>query len=346
MSLMNLSEYDYPLEAERIAQEPAPERDHARLMVVDRRTGACLHRRFFEITEFLVPGDLLVLNDTRVIPARLHASKETGGEIEIFFLRDLGDKRWEALVRGKVRQGTRVTLKTGEKGVVESLSPDGKRVIRFIMEPDLISYLQQHGAVSLPPYISRNGESRYSGLDRERYQTVYARNPGAVAAPTAGLHFTEGLLKKIRWMGVQIAFVTLHVGYGTFKPVTVEDISVHRMEEESYAIGEDTVRAVHDAVREGRRVIAVGTTSTRALESAVDEKARIVRDSGQTDLFIYPGYRFRLVQGLVTNFHLPRSTLLMLAAAFAGKDLLDRSYQEARGMDYRFYSYGDAMLIL
>jgi len=342
----HLSDYDYPLEAERIAQEPALERDHARLMVVNRRTGELLHRRFFEITEFLRPGDLLALNDTRVIPARLHAVKEKGSEIEILLLAGLGDNRWEALIRGKVARGTRVILRTGEEGVVESLNPDGKRVIRFFMEQDFMTYLQHHGGVPLPPYINRNGDNRYSVLDRERYQTIYAKTPGAVAAPTAGLHFTEGLLEKIRGMGVQIVFVTLHVGYGTFKPVTVEDISAHRMDEESYAIGGEAVEAVHDAVREGRRVIAVGSTSARTLESAVDQGGRIVRASGRTGLFIYPGYRFRVVKGLVTNFHLPRSTLLMLTAAFAGKDLLDRSYQEARGMDYRFYSYGDAMLIL
>jgi len=342
---MKLSDFDYFLDTGRIAQEPVPERDHARLMVLDRQTGDRHHRRFFEITDFLRPGDVLVLNDTRVIPARLHARKESGGQIEVFLLRDLGENRWEVMIRGKVAPDTVVLLESGAQGIVEKVLPDGKRVVRFLMKTDLLNYMERFGKVPLPPYIHRNGGQKPVQLDRERYQTVYARDPGAVAAPTAGLHFTEGLLQKIRKKGVRIVTLTLHVGYGTFKPVTVETIEEHKMDEEYYSIDENAARTINGAIRDGSRIIAVGTTSTRALESAVDQSGYLTRHSGSTDLFIYPGYKFRVIQALITNFHLPRSTLLMLVSAFAGKEAVDRAYQEAREMEYRFYSYGDAMFI-
>jgi S-adenosylmethionine:tRNA ribosyltransferase-isomerase len=342
---MKLSDYDYPLDAGQIAQEPVPQRDHARLMIVNRRTGQRLQRRFFEITKFFKRGDLLVLNDTRVIQARLSARKETGGEVELFLLRDLGENRWEALIRGKVVPETQVILEDGKRGVVEEMLPDGKRVVHFQGELDLYNYMERYGSVPVPPYIHRNGDPAHARLDKERYQTVYAQNAGAVAAPTAGLHFTEELLSSLQEMGVQVVFVTLHVGYGTFKPVTAEDIREHEMDREVYSISDAAALSVNQAVREKRRVIAVGTTCTRALESAADEQGVIIRTSGATNLFIYPGYKFRVISGLITNFHLPKSTLLMLVAAFTGKELLDQAYREASDMDYRFYSYGDAMLI-
>lgn len=343
---MRLSDFDYPLEEGKIAQVPAPRRDHSRLMVVNRATGRLVHRHFYQVTDFLKAGDLLVLNDTRVVRARLRGNKESGGAIEVFLLRDLGENRWESLIRGKVAAGTGVVLEAGGKGVVEETQSDGKRVIRFLMKEDLFDFMERYGQIPLPPYVHRNGDPQNSDLDRDRYQTIYARNPGAVAAPTAGLHFSEEVLSALRSKGIEIAFTTLHVGYGTFKPVTVEDIQEHEMDEEFYAMSQETARAVNDAMQENRRIIAVGTTSTRALESASDEYGRVHATSGNTNLFIYPGYRFRVIKGLITNFHLPKSTLLMLVAALMGKEHMDHAYQEARTLNYRFYSYGDAMLIL
>ena len=343
---MKLSDFDYILDPDLIAQEPASLRDHSRLMVVDRRSGEIRHKRFYEITDFLRRGDLLVLNDTQVIRARLQARKETGGQVEIFLLRDRGENKWEALIRGKVSEGAALILESGHKAVVEKTLQQSKRLIRFDMEQDLYEYMERYGAVPLPPYIRRNGDLSVHELDRERYQTVYSRTPGAVAAPTAGLHFTDGLLSRAQEKGIQIVNITLHVGYGTFKPVIVEHIRDHRMDEEHYSIGEDAAKVIRNALNEGRRVIAVGTTSTRALESATDQVLTLSRFSGSTDLFITPGYRFKAIQGLITNFHLPKSTLLMLVAAFMGKELMDRVYEEAKENDYRFYSYGDAMFVV
>jgi S-adenosylmethionine:tRNA ribosyltransferase-isomerase len=344
--MMRLSDYDYPLSEDLVAQEPAGIRDRSCLMVLDRAVRVPIHKQFNEITEFLRPGDLLVFNDTRVVSARLSGTKKTGGALEIFLLQDKGGNLWETLIRGKVVEGTVMTLEGGEEAAVEALLPDGKRIVRFSPETDVYKHMERHGNVPLPPYIRRNGDKQVARQDRERYQTVYARRPGAVAAPTAGLHFTEALMEKIERMGVETAFITLHVGYGTFKPVTVTDIREHKMDREDYTIGKAASRAVNNARREGRRVIAVGTTTTRALESSADPEGKVLWGEGSSDLFIYPGYRFRVVQGLITNFHLPRSTLLMLVAAFAGKEFIDRAYEEARECKYRFYSYGDVMLIL
>jgi len=341
-----LTDYDYALPPDRIAQEPAARRDCSRLMVLDRSTGDVRNLRFFGIVDFFREGDLLVFNDTRVIPARLTARKKSGGRLEIFLLRNLGKNRWETLIRGKVSPGTGVILEEGKSGVVEQTRPDGIRVVRFDLTEDFLDVLKRFGKIPLPPYIRRNGEERLSRLDRERYQTVFARVPGAVAAPTAGLHFTDELLERIRMKGVETAFITLHVGYGTFRPVIAEDIREHRMDRESYVIPEETARKVNAALREGRRVIAVGTTSTRTLESATGFGGGITPGAGTTGLFIYPGYSFRVIRGLITNFHLPRTSLLMLVAAFAGKDRMDRAYRDAIDGNYRFYSYGDAMLIL
>ncbi len=343
---LNLADYDYRLDPARIAQRPAKRRDHSRLLVVGRKRGACRHVRFHEIIDVLTPGDLLVLNDTRVVPARLQGRKETGGSVEIFLLRDCGEGLWEVLIRGKVAVGTRLVLEGGGQGVVEAAEPDGARCVRFLLKGSMAEYAQRHGSTPLPPYIRRNGDGALAGLDRERYQTVYARVPGAVAAPTAGLHFTKTLLDRLADRGVGSVFVTLHVGYGTFRPVTAVDIRRHRMDREWYTICGEAAQAINGARRAGQRVIAVGTTTTRALESAVNDDGDVATGTESTDLFIYPGHRFRVIDGLLTNFHLPRSTLLMLVAAFAGKKQMDRAYEEALARDYRFYSYGDAMLIL
>lgn len=346
MSDFRLSGYDYLLEEDRIAQEPQAERDHSRLMILDRSGQGQTHRHVFELPEILRRGDLLVLNDTQVFPARLAGKKETGGRIEIFLLRDLGGNQWEVLIRGKIAVGTGIVLAGGGSGVVEEVSEDGKRIVRFEVPGRMHRYLERHGTVPLPPYIHRNGDGSRAGEDRERYQTIYAKRPGAVAAPTAGLHFTEGLLARLRTEGVEITFVTLHVGYGTFKPVQAEDIRTHKMDAEWYTIGDETARMIEKTRREGRRVIAVGTTTTRALESAVDDRGEICSGTAETDLFILPGHCFRAIDGLMTNFHLPRSTLLVLVSAFAGKERIDEAYREAIEKEYRFYSYGDAMLIL
>ncbi len=346
MSDFRLSSYDYPLDEGRIAQEPKVERDQARLMVLDRSGSGVSHRHVLDLPAILRRGDLLVLNDTRVFPARLIGKKETGGAVEIFLLRDLGGNRWEVLTRGKVAVGTRILLPEGGCGVVDAIPEEGKRIVRFEISSPLFDYLERHGAVPLPPYIHRNGDKNRVKEDRERYQTIYARQPGAVAAPTAGLHFTERLFARLREAGVEITFVTLHVGYGTFKPVQVEDIRSHQMDFEGYTIGGKTAEMIVRAHREDRRVIAVGTTTTRALESAVGEAGEIRVGTAETDLFIQPGHSFRAIDGLMTNFHLPRSTLLVLVSAFAGKSRIDAAYREAMEEEYRFYSYGDAMLIL
>ena len=341
-----ISDFDYDLAPERIAQAPANRRDQSRLMVLNRAEGRWIHARFHQVGSFLAPGDLLVFNDTRVVSARLKAKKETGGSLEVFLLRHTRDNRWEALIRGKVSPGTLVVLESGEEGRVESCLPQGTRMIRFPPEMDLAATMERHGAVPLPHYIRRDSDWAPGCRDAERYQTVYAKRPGAVAAPTAGLHFTKPLLEAIRQQGVETTYLTLHVGYGTFKPVTVTDIREHRMDREVYDISEETAAAINRARSEGRRVIAVGTTTTRTLESAVNRSGRVASGPGASELFIYPGYEFKVIQGLITNFHLPRSTLLMLVSALAGRGLVQRAYEEAAAQAYRFYSYGDAMLIL
>ncbi|MCX7681706.1 MAG: tRNA preQ1(34) S-adenosylmethionine ribosyltransferase-isomerase QueA [Anaerolineae bacterium] len=344
---MKTSEFDYELPPELIAQTPVEPRDASRLMVLDRRTGTILHRRFYELPEFLSPGDLLVYNESRVIPARLFASKPTGGQVEILLLRQRSGDTWECLVRGKsVRPGTRLLLLAGPGGspigVTAEVIEKGERgwsILAF--DRPALEVAEQVGQVPLPPYIHTPLE------DTERYQTVYARTPGSAAAPTAGLHFTPTLLQRLSDMGVQSAFVTLHIGLDTFRPVSEEHIEEHRMHTEYCVLTEETAGAINRARRAGRRIIAVGTTSVRVLESAASDAAPgMVRPfEGTTDLFIYPGYEFRVVDGLITNFHLPRSTLLMLVAAFAGMELTRHAYTEAVQQRYRFYSFGDAMFI-
>lgn len=339
---MKTSEFDYYLPPELIAQSPVEPRDSSRLMVLHRATGSIEHRIFREIVEYIQPGDILVANQSRVIPARLYGHKiPTGGKVELLLLCRRGEKAWEALVKGKkVKEGTRLWVgkgKEGVEGVVLNITEAGTRLIEF--ERAIEPLIREIGTIPLPPYIHRPLS------DPERYQTVFGRVEGSVAAPTAGLHFTPELMRCIEDKGAKFLFVTLHIGLDTFKPVKEENVEEHKMHSEYCELDEKVAEEINQARREGRRIIAVGTTSVRVLETAASEEG--VRPfKGQTDLFIYPGYRFKVVDALITNFHLPRSTLIMLVSAFAGKDLIMRAYQEAIKLRYRFYSFGDAMLIL
>jgi S-adenosylmethionine:tRNA ribosyltransferase-isomerase len=374
---MLLSQFDYDLPPDLIAQEPAPERDASRLLVLDRASGRIEHRAFADFPEYLRPGDVLIINDTRVIPARLFGVYDDGKSVEVLLVRPAGSDGWEVMVKPAkpARVGRRLSLACGHlEATVVTLGIHGRRVVRLPENVNLRAILHSYGVVPLPPYIKRRAASRvpadggrprvetetaeaesesrlvargsWLGSDRERYQTVYAREDGAVAAPTAGLHFTQELLDRIRDLGVHVVPVTLHVGPGTFLPVRTEDLSQHRMEPERYTIPDSTAEAVNAAKRERRRVVAVGTTSVRTLEHAATGRGALPAGSGDADLFITPGFRFRLVDGFLTNFHLPRSTPLILVAALAGLEATRRAYAEAIARRYRFYSYGDAMLIV
>jgi S-adenosylmethionine:tRNA ribosyltransferase-isomerase len=344
---MDVSLFDYELPAELIAQEPAEPRDASRLLVLDRAAGSWEDRRFADLAELLRPGDCLVANRSRVIPARLLGTAvEGGGAVELLMLRPVGEGRWEALGRPgrRCRVGARVELAGGAaRARVVGEGTAGARVVEVEGPWPVRELLERHGLPPLPPYITRHDAPKPE--DRERYQTVYARDDGSVAAPTAGLHFTPELLARLAGRGVAVHYLTLHVGPGTFRPLRATRIDEHRMEAEPIEIPEATARAVHEAKRDGRRVVAVGTTTTRALEWAVGEDGRLRDGAGDADLFIRPGHRFRVVDALITNFHLPRSTLLVLVAAFAGRDLILGAYRHAVAARYRFYSYGDAMLI-
>jgi len=341
-----IAAYDYRLPPELIAQEPLAARDASRLLVLDRATGVLSHRTFSDLPELLHTGDLLVANRSRVFPARLLGRREGGGAAEILLVRRREPNVWDAMVRPgrRLRPGTTVDVAEGFKVRVEDApAPGGLRVVRLLLDGlDADAALECHGHVPLPPYI-RRADARE---DRERYQTVFARETGSVAAPTAGLHFTLELLDRLQSRGVERAEIVLHVGPGTFRPVEVADVREHRVDPERFAIPEETAAAVDRARAEGRRVVAVGTTATRALESAVDGAGRIRPGDGETDLVIVPGFRFRAVDALVTNFHLPRSSLLLLVSAFAGRDRVLGAYAEAVRRSYRFYSYGDAMLVV
>lgn len=339
-----LSEYDFPLPESLIAQHPVAPRDHSRLLHVRRSDGTLGHRRFHELDRLLRPGDLLVLNDTRVIPARLIGRKETGGRAEVFLSRPLdADGEWEALLHlsGKARPGLRVRFPLGEVTLVDELQGGLWRI--RIEGDDPRGFIESTGRVPLPPYIRREDASPQES-DRERYQTVYARESGAVAAPTAGLHFTPELLGRLESLGVETARVTLHVGLGTFAPIKAESIEAVRLHEERFLLPAPAADAIRRAKREGRRVVAVGTTTVRVLETVARE-GEIEAREGTTRLFLHPGESFRVVDALISNFHLPRSSLLMLMAAFMGKPLLDRAYALAVRESYRFFSYGDAMLV-
>jgi S-adenosylmethionine:tRNA ribosyltransferase-isomerase len=338
---MLIEEFDYELPKELIAQSPASERDKSRLMVVPRGEGSIRHGIFSGLPEYLGPGDVMVINDAKVVPSRLIGTKATGGRVEALILKHIGGGRYEALVKGKAAPGTAVVFTRELEGTVEEDLGGGKKVVRFSRQ-DAEEALRKAASMPLPPYIEPSG--RDAERDRERYQTVYAATPGAVAAPTAGLHFTEALIGKIKEKGVSVVSVTLQVGPGTFMPVREEIIERHKMEEEEYSVPEETADAVNRAQADGRRVIAVGTTSARTLESAFRD-GRVRPGEASTRLFIYPGYEFKVIRAIVTNFHLPKSTLLMLICAFAGRDKTLSAYKEAVRAGYRFYSYGDAMLI-
>jgi len=339
---LKLSDFDYELPESLIAQVPAAQRDRSRLMILKRGTAGIEHRIFFEIEEYLVPGDLLILNDTKVFPCRLPAKKPHGGKAEIFLLNERGPNLWDALVKGGVAAGKRVTLSSGIEADIITGGEEGVRTVRFQGIKDIRDALPEIGKTPLPPYIKRDP----SEADQERYQTVYAKQSGAVAAPTAGLHFTEELLNRLRAKGVDFATVTLHVGPGTFQPVRVENIADHRLLTERYSISDLAADRINKAKAGGRRVIAVGTTSVRTIETASGAGDAVMAGDGDSKLFIYPGYRFHITDGMITNFHLPKSTLLMLVTAFAGRERILSAYRTAVKEQYRFYSYGDAMLII
>ncbi len=341
---MKKSDYYYDLPENLIAQTPLEKRDHSRMMVLNRRSGAVEHRHFYELPVFLRPGDCLVINDTRVLPARLYGEKEgTGGSIEVLLLKNPVGGLWECIVfpGKKMRVGARVCFGGGElRGEVKEVLDNGNRMIAFEYSGIFVEILERLGTMPLPHYIKTRLE------DRDRYQTVYCKESGSAAAPTAGLHFTPELLKKIQSMGVDIVTVTLHVGLGTFRPVKEENITDHLMHSEWYHVSDGAAERINNARRRGGRVIAVGTTSCRTLESVTDENGVTHSGSGDTDIFIFPGYTFRAIDGLITNFHLPESTLIMLVSAFASRENVLHAYHTAVKEHYRFFSFGDAMLIL
>lgn len=340
---MKTSDFFFELPKEQIAQDPLPDRSASRLMVLHRKTGEIEHRVFADIVQYLRAGDCLVRNNTKVIPARLFGTREdTGSVVELLLLRRIQDNVWETLVKPgkKAREGAKLRFGEGLlRGEIIEVKEDGNRLIRFSYEGIFEEILDELGQMPLPPYIT------HKLADKNRYQTVYARYDGSAAAPTAGLHFTEELFARLEEKGIVVANVTLHVGLGTFRPVQVEDVANHRMHEEHYFIEPEEAEKINRAKREGGRVVCVGTTSCRTIESAAGEDGVVQAVEGDTDIFIYPGYRFRVMDQLITNFHLPESTLLMLVSALAGKDFILRAYDEAVREGYRFFSFGDAMLI-
>jgi len=351
--MFDIEDYDYDLPGELIAQVPVPDRDESRLLVVDRSSGSMKDRHFRDLPELLLPGDLLVVNNTRVVPARIFGRKESGGRIEILVL-EYGNKenkktetRWCLLRSSKrPRKGSRLFFEGDHSGVVENLGQDGLIQITFQGPQSIDSLLEKSGMMPLPPYIRRKEKDPFSDLDRERYQTVFAERKGAVAAPTASLHFTTELLTRLRQAGISLVHITLHVGHGTFRPVRTSDIRDHRLGYEEYDLDPETANVIEHSKSEGRRIVAVGTTVVRTLESVAGPKGGLKSGRGKTDLLITPGYSFKVVDALITNFHLPRSSLLFLVSAFAGLGLIKEAYRTAIAKAYRFYSYGDAMLIL
>ena len=339
---MKKSDFYFDLPEELIAQTPLEKRDSSRLLLLDRKTGEITHKHFFDLPDYLNPGDCLVLNDSRVLPARLMGNRITGGAVEVVLLRDLGDGKWECLTRPgrKTKPGTDLTFGEGLlTATVTDALDDGNKVLQFHYDGIFLEILDQLGKMPLPPYIKAELQ------DRERYQTVYSREIGSAAAPTAGLHFTQALLDQIREKGIKVCFVTLHVGLGTFRPVKEEDILDHVMHSEYCVIPDETARTINDTKSAGGRIIAVGTTSCRTLESFTEPDGTVLAKGGWTDIFIYPGYSFKCIDALVTNFHLPESTLIMLVSALAGREQILHAYETAVNERYRFFSFGDAMFI-
>ena len=340
---MKTHDFWYDLPEELIAQTPLEQRDNSRLLVLNRQTGSVNHRHFFDILEYLKPGDCLVMNDSRVLPARLLGHRPSGGAVELLLLKDIGDGKWECLAKPgrKLHAGSSVIFGDGQlKATIEDVLPDGNRVVKFYYEGIFLEVLEQLGKMPLPPYIKEELQ------DQERYQTVYSRELGSAAAPTAGLHFTNALLDKIREKGINTAFVTLHVGLGTFRPVKADEISDHHMHSELCMMNSQTAKLLSETKRSGGRIISVGTTSCRTLESLVNDDGSFEEKSMWTDIFIYPGYEFKAIDGLITNFHLPESTLVMLVSALAGRENILSAYEQAVQERYRFFSFGDAMCII
>ena len=340
---MKTSDFFYDLPEELIAQTPLQKRDTSRLLVLDRESGEISHKHFYDILDYLSSGDCLVMNDSRVLPARLLGHRPTGGAVEVLLLRDLGDKKWECLCKPgrKMQVGNEVIFGNGElTATVVEVQETGNRVVEFHYEGIFLEVLERLGKMPLPPYIKEELE------DQERYQTVYSKAVGSAAAPTAGLHWTNELLEKAREKGVKTAFVTLHVGLGTFRPVKAEEITDHHMHAELCMISQETADVLNQTKAEGGRIICVGTTSCRTLESLVNEDVSFEAKSKWTEIFIYPGYTCKAMEGLITNFHLPESTLVMLVSAFAGREKVLHAYEEAVKERYRFFSFGDAMCIL
>ena len=342
---MRSSDFEYNLPRKLIAQFPSEKRDNSRLMVLDRQKKSIEHRRFYEIVDYFEAGDALVLNKTKVIPARLRGEKAgTGSRVELLLLRELEKNCWECLVKPgrRGRRGARLLLDQNVACEILDSTRFGGRIVRFHIDEDIRELLDRIGSTPLPPYIRRNDVP----LDRERYQTVYASEIGSVAAPTAGFHFTNELLEEIEQRGVKTFYLTLHIGLGTFRPVKVDNITKHTMDSEFFRINEETTEGINECSANGKRVVAVGTSTARVLETVSDVAGKLRSGTGETALFIYPGYNFKVLQALLTNFHLPKSTLLMMVCAFAGRDFIFEAYEEAIKEKYRFYSYGDAMLIL
>ena len=340
---MKTHDFYYDLPEELIAQTPLEKRDTSRLMVLDRATGEVTHKHFYDILDYLQPGDCLVMNDSRVLPARLLGHRPTGGAVEVLLLRDAGNKCWECLCKPgrKMQIGHEVVFGNGElTATVKEVKEDGNRIVEFHYEGIFLEVLERLGKMPLPPYIKAELQ------DQERYQTVYSRAVGSAAAPTAGLHFTNELLDQIRRKGIKTAFVTLHVGLGTFRPVKAENILEHHMHSELCMMSAETAQLLNETKRSGGRVICVGTTSCRTLESLVNEDGSFEEKSKWTEIFIYPGYTFKAMDGLITNFHLPESTLVMLVSAFAGRENVLNAYEQAVAERYRFFSFGDAMCIM
>jgi S-adenosylmethionine:tRNA ribosyltransferase-isomerase len=345
---LNISSFDYKLPKERIALYPMSDRSSSKLLVIDRSRDIFEHKIFSDITDYFNRGDLLVLNNSKVFPARLHGHKKnTGGKVEIFLLRKLSNNKWEALVKPGKRLQPGSIVELANRQILANIGERtevGGRIIEFMANGNLMDLIWRYGEVPLPPYISREPEEQ----DKTTYQTIYARNVGAVAAPTAGFHFTNEILHDIKAKGIEITYLTLHPSLGTFRPITVQDATKHKMEEEFFSIPVETAKAINKVKQQNQRIIAVGTTTVRALESSFDDSTGgIAANNGRyTDKFIYPPYRFKVIDCLLTNFHLPKSTLLLLVSAFAGKERIFAAYEEAIRLGYRFYSYGDAMLIL
>ena len=347
---MHISEFDYNLPEELIAQLPAHKRDHSKMMVLNREDKTVHHHVFKDVVDLIEPNSILILNNTRVIPARLYGEKEeTGAKIEIFLLKEIESHKWEALVKPSKRVKPETIVKVAEElsvRVLEEAEDDGKWIVELLYEGDIYDVLSRVGNVPLPPYIERKmTPDELKKLDYERYQTVFAEKEGSVAAPTAGLHFTTEVLEALKAKGVEIGYVTLNVGLGTFRPVKCENVLEHKMDSETFEISAETAELINRAKAEGKKLIAVGTTSVRTLETAFQQFGEIKECKSASTLFIYPPYEFKVVDKLITNFHLPKSTLLMLVSALAGKDFIMNSYQEAIENKYRFYSYGDCMFI-